>query len=79
MPYARATIIRAKVRKEVLESVSILLERSLDQRPVVSLLTTITTHHNAIIISQINARDFGVIKVCIRTTNVRPGIDKSLS
>jgi hypothetical protein len=79
MPYTRATVIRTKVRKEVFESVSILLERSLDQRPVVSLLITITTHHNAIVISQINARDFGVIKTYVRTTDVGPRVDEGLS
>jgi hypothetical protein len=39
----------------------------LDQRPVVSLLTTIATHHKARIISQINAGDIRVIKVLERT------------
>jgi hypothetical protein len=78
MPYTRATIVRAKVRKEILQTVGVLLEGSLNQSQVVSLLTTITTHHNTITISQINARDFGVIKVCVCTTDVRPGTDESL-
>jgi hypothetical protein len=50
----------------------------LDQRPVVSLLTTIPTHHKARIISQINAGDIGIVKVLERPPEIRPRVDARL-
>lgn len=78
VPYTRATIVRAKVGKEIFETVSVVGKGNLDQFPVVSLLATIATHHKTIIISQINAGDFSVIKILERTPDVRPRVDRCL-
>lgn len=78
MPYTRATVIGTKVRKEVSQPMSIGLKRLFNYVPLVSLLATITTHHNAIIISQINASNFGVIKVLVRTAEIGPCVDRRL-
>jgi hypothetical protein len=56
----------------------VLLEGTLDQLPVISLLTTIATHHNTMITSQINTSDFGVIKTLARTPDVGTCVDRSL-
>jgi hypothetical protein len=42
------------------------------------LLTTIKTHHKAIVTSQIDPSNFGVIKILVRTVDVRPRVDARL-
>lgn len=54
---------------------SVATKGSLNQFTVESLLTTIATHHETIIASQINPSNLGVIKVLVRTPNISPRVD----
>lgn len=78
MPYTRATIVRAKIREEIFETVSVVSVGDLDHLPIVSLLATIATHHNTIIASQIDATNVGVIEILERPSNISTSVDSSL-
>lgn len=78
-PNTGTTVVRSEVGEEVLETMGVSAVGRFDQRPVISLLSTIATHHDAMVISHTNASDFGVIKVKVRTTDVSTGVDTRLS
>jgi hypothetical protein len=78
-PNTGTTVVRSEVRKEVLEAMSVSAVSRFDQRPVISLLSTIATHHDAMVISHTNASDFGVIKISACTTDVGTGVNTRLS
>jgi hypothetical protein len=78
MPNAWTPVVRTQVGKEVLKTMSVLLERRYNYLPVVSLLTTIAPSHKAKIISQINPGDVSVVKILEGTMEVRPRVDARL-
>ena len=67
VPDTRASVVGAKVCKEVFETVGVVLIGCLDGFSRVALLTTISTHHNTSIISQTDASDIRIIKPLERT------------
>ena len=78
MPYTRATIIGAKIREEIFETVCVVSVGDLDHLPIESLLTTIATHHNTIIASQMDATNVGVIEILERPSKISTSVDSSL-